>query len=190
MTFPAVHILPWCHFFMVSCHKRKRKELFQVHSSKDAFNFRHRFSSLTSLDVSLCRLTDDQLAQLAILSRLQALALQGCTQVTDRGLVHLAPLTCLTLLDLQNCCRVSLSSPRALSQEARRSIEELSLTSEAEHNSTVLLHCYSSCTCQGRKLTTVAARNGSDQTQGYITSAKSNRGMTGNGCRNAAFGSK
>ena len=51
-------------------------------------------------------MTDTQLAQVAHISSLRALALPSCEAVTDTGLAELWRLQGLTLLDLQNCCKV------------------------------------------------------------------------------------
>jgi len=67
-----------------------------------------RFSSLVFLDAGLCHMTDGQLAQVACLTSLRALALQSCEALTDAGLAHLRHHTGLTLLDLQNCCKVEI----------------------------------------------------------------------------------
>ena len=67
-----------------------------------------RFASLTSLDVSLCRVTDGDLAALTALQGLQAISMQSCEGLSDAGLAHLQGLPGLMLLDLQNCCKARI----------------------------------------------------------------------------------
>lgn len=79
-------------------------------SSKDSCTIpscAHRFASLRGLDLSVCRVSDRELAELAVLTGLRGLSMQSCNGITDRGLLHLTALRGLTHLDLQNCCKVS-----------------------------------------------------------------------------------
>jgi hypothetical protein len=70
---------------------------------------------LEKLDLGLCPwLTDAGVAEVAHLSRLRCVNLQGCDQVTDAGLKALAHLPRLRELNLRNCPKLTGAGLKAL----------------------------------------------------------------------------